>query len=61
MRQRIKLIIGHVDCKESDVIAALCSITVDNAPNVIKNDFEAAEAFILPTDLVRKKYKRRAQ
>lgn len=55
------MIIGHVDCKESDVIAALCSITVDNAPNVIKNDFEAAEAFILPTDLVRKKYKRRAQ
>ena len=48
-RQGVKWILGNVDCEESDVQAALYSIRMDYAPDGLRNDFNAAVAFLIPT------------
>ena len=55
--QIVKWIVYNVDCEYSDVRAALSSIRMDDTPNGLRNDFEAAVALILPTDPVPKKRK----
>ena len=55
--QRVKWIMHNIDSEESDVQGALYSIRMDGKTTGLRNDSEAAVAFILPTDLVPKKRK----
>ena len=57
MRQIFKWILDNVDCEDADVRAALSSIRMDDSPTGLRNDSEAAVAFLFPTDLVPNKRK----
>ena len=46
-----------MECKDSDVQSALSSTRMDDETTGLRNDFEAAVAFLLPTDTVPKKRK----
>ena len=47
-RQRVKEILDNVDSEDYDVQVALSSISMDDAPNVLRNDVGAAVTLLLP-------------
>ena len=56
-RQRVKYIFDIIDCEDSGVQAALSSIRINDVPDGHRNQFEAAAALLLPTDMVPNKIK----
>ena len=58
-RTRVKYLIDNIQCSDSDVKAALAAIKLDDNPTGMRNDFEAAAAFLLPVDPVKNNPKKR--
>eukprot|EP00956_Cyclotella_meneghiniana_P044140 scaffold303339_cov89-Cyclotella_meneghiniana.AAC.1 len=58
-RTRVKYLIDNIQSSDSDVKAALAAIKLDDNPTGMRNDFEAAVAFLLPVDPVKNKQKKR--
>ena len=55
---RVRYLLDNIQCGDADVKAALSSIRLDTAgPNAMRNNFEAAVAFLLPVDPVARKRK----
>ena len=54
-RSRVQFLLDNIQAEDSNVKAALSSIRLDDTPNGMRNNFEAAVAFLLPTDPVEKK------
>ena len=56
-RSRVQYLLDNIQADDSNVKAALSSIRMDDTPTGMRNNFEAAVAFLLPTDPVVKKGK----
>ena len=54
-RTRVGYLLENIDCNDKDVTAALSHIRLSNGPNGMRDDFERAVAFLLPTDPVKKR------
>ena len=54
-RSRVQYLLENIQAEDSNVKAALSSIRLDDTPNGMRNNFESAAAFLLPTDPVEKK------
>ena len=57
-RSRVQYLLDNIQVEDSNVKAALSSIRMDDTANGMRNNFEAAVAFLLPTDPVEKKKSR---
>ena len=56
-RSRVQYLLDNIQADDSNVKAALSSIRMNDTPTGMRNNFEAAVAFLLPTDPVPKKGK----
>ena len=56
-RSRVQYLLDNIQVEDANVRAALSSIRMDDTPTGMRNKFEAAVAFLLPTDPVAKKQK----
>lgn len=54
-RTRVGYLLDNIEVGDADVKAALAAIRSDDTPTGMRNNFEAAVAFLLPTDPVKKK------
>ena len=54
-RTRVQYLLDNIQVEDSNVKAALSSIRMDDTANGMRNNFELAVAFLLPTDPVEKK------
>jgi hypothetical protein len=54
-RSRVQFLLDNIQADNSNVKAALSSIRLDDTANGMRNNFEAAVSFLLPTDPVEKK------
>ena len=54
-RTRVGYILKNIECSDKDVTAALSHVRLDDNPGGMRQDFELAVAFLLPTDPVKKK------
>ena len=57
-RSRVQFLLDNIQVEDSTVKAALSSIRMDDTPNGMRNNFEMAVTFLLPTDPVDKKKNR---
>ena len=58
-RTRVKYIIDNIETSDSDVKAALAVVNLDDGPTGMRTDFERTVAYLLPTDPVKRKQKKR--
>ena len=54
-RSRVQYLLDNIQVEDSNVKAALSSVRMDDTANGMRNNFEAAVAFLLPTDPVERK------
>ena len=54
-RTRVGYILKNIECNDKDVTAALANICQDDNPGGMRQTFESAVAFLLPTDPVKKR------
>ena len=47
---RVKYLIDSIKCTNTGVVAALSDIRLDGGVNGMRNNFDAAGTFLLPTD-----------
>lgn len=58
-RTRVGYVIDNIENNDSLVQAAIAAVKLDDGPTGLRNDFEAAVAYLLPVDPVKKKQKKR--
>ena len=56
-RTRVTYLLDAIQCSDATLQAALAAIKMDNDPNGMRNDFEAAATFLLPSCPVAKRRK----
>jgi hypothetical protein len=54
-RSRVGHLLGAIQCSDAGVQAAMASISIDQGPTGMRNNFEAAATHLLPYDPVQKK------
>ena len=54
-RTRVGYLSENIDSNDKDVTAAVSHVRLDDTPGGMRNNFEAAVAFLLPTDPVKRK------